>query len=505
MTLSILIPVYNERYLVGELIRRVLAAPLPENMAREVIVVDDGSTDGTRDILDQIARDNPEIVRYLPQPKNQGKGAAIRRAIAEATGDFAIFQDADLEYDPNDYATILKPLLSGQADVVYGSRFLSGERRRVLYFWHSIGNTVLTTMSNMLTDLNLTDMETCYKAFRTAVLKTIPIRSRGFGLEPEITAKIAKRGLKVYEVPISYDGRTYLEGKKITWKDGVRALFVMLKYWLIDDLYDEKSGHEILASISKAHRFNRWMADTAVRPYLGHRVLEIGAGIGNMTVQLLPRERYIASDLDELHLDVLRNLSLRSLYLKSQRIDARNADDFKNLRNTVDTVVALNVLEHIPDSRAALKNIFDVLEPGGRAIILVPQGHWLYSPLDKALEHVKRYTRSELSDSLSAAGFQVEKTFHFNRIGVLGWALNGKLMRRTRMAKFQLKMFDSLVWLWRRIDWLLPWHGLSIVGVARKPLSALAAIAAETSEPAVTQLQAPATTSAVAQTSLQKS
>jgi glycosyltransferase involved in cell wall biosynthesis len=497
MKLSVLIPVYNERYLVGELIRRVLAAPLPENMSREIIVVDDGSTDGTRSILEQIANENPETIRYFPQPKNQGKGAAIRKAIGEATGDFSIFQDADLEYDPNDYQVILKPLLSGHADVVYGSRFLSGERRRVLYFWHSIGNTVLTTLSNMLTDLNLTDMETCYKAFRTSVLKTIPIRCRGFGLEPEITAKIAKRGLKVYEVPISYDGRTYLEGKKITWKDGIRALLVMLKYWLIDDLYDEKSGHEILASISKAHRFNRWMADTAVRPYLGHRVLEIGAGIGNMTVQLLPRETYVASDMDDLHLEVLQNLSLRSLHLKSQRIDAQNPDDFKELQNKVDTVVCLNVLEHIPDSRAALKNMYDVLEPGGRAIILVPQGHWLYSPLDKALEHVKRYTRSELANALSEAGFQVEKTFHFNRIGVAGWALNGKLLRRTRMAKFQLKMFDSLVWLWRRIDWLLPWHGLSIVGVARKPLSS-ARETLKAPETAVSQLPAPVIPPAVA-------
>src|ERR1051326_7527287 len=152
MKLSVLIPVYNERYLVGELLRRVLAAPLPENMEREIIVVDDGSTDGTRDILEKIAKENPETIRYLPQPKNQGKGAAIRKAISEASGDFSIFQDADLEYDPNDYLVILKPLLSGHADVVYGSRFLSGERRRVLYFWHSIGNTVLTTLSNMLTD-----------------------------------------------------------------------------------------------------------------------------------------------------------------------------------------------------------------------------------------------------------------------------------------------------------------------------------------------------------------
>ena len=493
MKLSVLIPVYNERYLVGELIRRVLAAPLPENMERELIVVDDGSTDGTRDVLARIAQENPTTIRYLPQARNGGKGAAIRVAIAAATGEFSIFQDADLEYDPNDYTVMLKPLLSGHADVVFGSRFLSAERRRVLYFWHSFGNYGLTTLSNMLTDLNLTDMETCYKVFRTPILKSIPIRSRGFGIEPEITAKIAKRGLRVYEVPISYDGRTYLEGKKITWRDGYRALAVMLKYWLIDDLYEEKYGHAILASISKAQHFNKWIADMAVRPFLGHRVLEIGAGIGNLTIQLLPRETYVASDLDDLHLEVLDGLASHSTNLSTRRIDAQNAADFAELRGKIDTIVCLNVLEHIPDSRAALKNMFDTLEPGGRAIILVPQGRWLYSKLDKALDHVKRYTQEELREALATAGFEVEKIFNFNRIGVVGWALNGKLLGRTKIAKFQLKVFDSLVWFWRKVDWLFPWHGLSVVGVARKPLNAAAGATARPESAAQQNAGIPAT------------
>jgi len=469
MKLSVLIPVYNERYHVAELIHRVLAAALPENMERQLVIVDDGSTDGTRDVLREIARNNPSTVHYIEHAKNSGKGAAIRTAIDAADGEFSIFQDADLEYSPSDYGKMLAPLLSGKADVVYGSRFLSSEQRRVMYFWHTVGNTILTTLSNIFTDLNLTDMETCYKAFRTQILKSLPIRSNCFGIEPEITAKVAKRGLRVYEVPINYDGRTYAEGKKITWKDGFRALWVIFKYWLIDDLYNEKGGHEILSSISRAHRFNKWMGDAVVRPHLGHRVLEIGAGIGNMTIQLLPRERYIASDYDELHLDVLRALAERRTGVEVVRIDAQNPAHFEAYKNEVDSVVCLNVLEHIPDSAAALKNIFNTLKPGGRAIILVPQGPWLYSPLDKALDHVKRYTPQTLSSALTEAGFESMNLFHFNRIGVIGWALNGKLLGRTRMAKYQLKMYDSMVWLWRRIDWLLPWHGLSIVAVATKP------------------------------------
>lgn len=468
MKLSVLIPVYNERYLAGELIRRVLAVDLPGGLERELVIVDDGSTDGTRDILKAIAAGNPQTVRYIEHERNGGKGAAIRTAIAAATGEFCIFQDADLEYDPSDYGKILEPLLSGQADAVFGSRFLPSQRRRVLYYKHTLGNRLLTICSNLATDLNLTDMETCYKAFRSELLKTIPIRSRGFGIEPELTAKVGKRGLRLYEVPISYDGRTYAEGKKITWKDGLKAFWVIFKYWIIDDLYDEKTGHEILASLSRAHRFNKWMADT-LRPYLGHRVMEVGAGIGNLTFQFLPREHYIASEFDDLHLGVLRNLALQRSGLDVRKVDATRPEDFAGLEKKVDTIVCLNVLEHIPDSSGALKNFRETLAPGGRVIILVPQGPWLYCPLDKELEHVKRYTKKALREALESAGFEVERVFDFNRIGVLGWFLNGKILRRTRMAKYQLKMYDALVWLWRCIDWLLPWHGLSVVAVARTP------------------------------------
>ena len=476
MKLSILMPVYNERYTYREAIRRVMAAPLPAGLERELVIVDDGSTDGTRELLREQAAAHPGVIRLIEHEKNQGKGAAIRTAIRSAQGDFSILQDADLEYDPNEYGRLLGPLLDGQADAVFGSRFLPTERRRVLYFWHSVGNRVLTTLSNMATGLNLTDMETCYKVFRTDILKTIPIRSNGFGLEPELTAKAAKRGLRIYEVPISYHGRTYQEGKKIGWKDGFRALAVIAKYWLIDDVYEEMAGHSILQSIGTARRFNRWMADTVVRPHLGHRVLEIGSGLGNMTVQLLPRDHYIASDCDEHHLKVLNALSDNRPNLEVAPLDAQESKDFEPFRGKVDTIVALNVLEHIPKGQRALENFFDVLAPGGKAIILVPQGRWLYSPLDKALEHVKRYTRQDLVQELEAAGFEIDKTFEFNRMGVLGWALNGKLLRRTEMAKYQLKAFDSLVWLWQKIDGLLPWHGLSVIAIARKPLHAAQAL-----------------------------
>src|SRR5579862_4637430 len=235
MLLSILIPVYNERTVAERSLALVLTAPLPENMERELVIVDDCSTDGTSDILGRLAQGFPQI-RLFQHVKNSGKGAAIRTAIGKATGDFALIQDADLEYDPAEYPSLLRPLLDGHADAVFGSRYMAGEQTRVLPFWHSMINKWLTLLSNMFCNLKLTDMETGYKVFRTDLLKSIPIRSNRFGFETEITMKCAKRQLRIYEVPISYHGRTYEEGKKIGWKDGVKALGVILHFWLIDDL-----------------------------------------------------------------------------------------------------------------------------------------------------------------------------------------------------------------------------------------------------------------------------
>ena len=229
MKLSVVMPVYNERATLRAVIDRVLAV----SPAVELLCVDDGSSDGSRQILAEIEQQHAEVKVFL-QPRNLGKGAALRRGIREATGDYLIIQDADLEYDPCDYHLLLGPLLSGQADVVYGSRFMGSGPHRVLYFWHSVGNWLLTLISNMITNLNLTDMETCYKAFRREVIQSIPLEEDRFGFEPEVTVKIAKRRLRVYEVGISYSGRTYAEGKKIGWKDGFRALWCLLKYGIKD-------------------------------------------------------------------------------------------------------------------------------------------------------------------------------------------------------------------------------------------------------------------------------
>jgi glycosyltransferase involved in cell wall biosynthesis len=225
--LSVVIPVYNEKATVREILERVRAVNLP----KEIIIVDDFSTDGTREILQGLG--SADDLKVVLQARNMGKGAALRAGFEAVTGDIVVIQDADLEYDPAEYPDLVQPILADKADVVYGSRFLSGPHR-VHLFWHYLGNKVLTTLSNMMTDLNLTDMETCYKVFRASLLKEIKLREDRFGFEPEFTAKIAKARCRVYEVPISYSGRDYLEGKKIGWKDGVAAIYFILKYRFVD-------------------------------------------------------------------------------------------------------------------------------------------------------------------------------------------------------------------------------------------------------------------------------
>lgn len=236
MKLSVLIPVYNEVETLEEAIRRVRSVRLP----KEIIVVDDGSTDGSRELLMRLGKEGkPEKdplndLKVFLQPYNQGKGAAIKSGLSHVTGEIVIIQDADLEYDPQDYMRLLDPILAGKADVVYGTRFYGGGPHRVLFFWHYVGNQILTLLSNIITNLNLSDMEVGYKVFRTEVLKNVDLKSKRFGFEPEITVKVAKRQCRVYEVPISYHGRTYAEGKKITWKDGIAAFYFLIRYWLKD-------------------------------------------------------------------------------------------------------------------------------------------------------------------------------------------------------------------------------------------------------------------------------
>jgi glycosyltransferase involved in cell wall biosynthesis len=467
--LSVIIPVYNERHLVAKSIERVLALDSPMIDRLDVIVIDDGSTDGTREVLRELTARHADRIDYVEHDCNRGKGAAVRTGISRARGAVTLIHDADLEYNPKDIPRLMVPFLEEGADAVYGSRFGTAEYRRVIYYRHTLGNRIITFLSNVLSDLNLTDVETCYKAVRTALLQSIPIRSDDFQLEIELTFKLAKRGARMFEVPISYAGRSYTEGKKIHVRDAVLATWAMLHWSIIDDLYDpQQYGSNVLVTMSQVPHFNRWMAD-ALAPYVSDRVLEIGAGIGNLTRMLIPRDLYTASDVDPGYLDYLENITEARPYMDCRRVDLGEPGHFDDIEQSYDTVVCLNVLEHIPDEAQAVRNLRRALEPGGRAIVLVPQGVELYGTLDEALGHVRRYTRESLHHALSGGGFEVERIFEFNRAAVPGWWLNGKILGRRHFSRFQLKLFDWMIWLIRRIDHLFPWRGISLIAIGRRP------------------------------------
>jgi hypothetical protein len=357
VSLTVLVPAYNERYLIAESLRRLKVLEQCPHLSRiEVIVVDDGSTDGTAQILEASKRELTSRAGgkiewlFLRHESNHGKGAALRTGLSRASGDITIFHDADLEYDPADISRIVKVCVENNADAVFGSRFAGGEVRRILMFRHQIGNKLLTFLCNLVSNLNLTDTWTCYKAIRTSLLKSIPLESNDFRIEPEIAIKLAKREARIFEIPISYYGRGYQEGKKINWRDGLLALAAIVRFALSDHVFcEDPYGSHILARLGRAPRFNLWMADT-IRPFCNERILEIGSGVGNLSRMLVPRTTYVASDINPLYLQTLRNLEFNRPYMTAAYCDVSDLSSFPAAGDGYDTVICLNVLEHVEES-----------------------------------------------------------------------------------------------------------------------------------------------------------
>ena len=488
-SLSVLVPVYNEQHLVAASLGRLDALESSPHLEQvQVIVVDDCSTDGTPDELRTFAtthgltwRDDATPVDgvtvvaqgragktdwvFLKHAHNGGKGSAIRTALAHAQCAITVIHDADLEYNPRDLDRIVRVFVEERADAVFGSRFAGGEVRRALLFRHELGNRLITFLTNCVTNLNLTDIETGYKAVRTELLRSIPLVSNDFRLEPELVIKLAKRGARIFEVPISYAGRTYQEGKKINWRDGVGALSAIVRFGISDNLFTaDEHGSHTLNRLSRAPRFNAWMGDV-VRPHCGQRVLEIGSGTGNLTRELIPRELYFASDINPLYLDSLKGLTHDRPYLHVTLTDVTKAETFPQVPGGFDTVVCLNVIEHVEDDRGALQNIRRVLAANGRAVILVPQGPQIQGTLDEVLGHRRRYTVESLQQLAEQAGFRVQQTILFNRTGWPAWWLNGKVLKRRSFGLGQIVALNTLTPLFRRVDERLPFPPLSLIAI----------------------------------------
>jgi len=460
--LSVVIPCYNEIGTIAQILRRVAEIPV----VFEIIVVDDCSKDGTRDALKEILARWPSTnppLHVLYQPVNKGKGAALRAGFRRAGGQLTIVQDADLEYDPKEYPKLIQPILEGDADVVYGSRF-AGFPRRVLYYWHSLGNQVLTTLSNMATNLNLTDMETCYKVFKTEILQSIPIRSNRFGFEPEITAKISHLGCRVYEVPISYRGRSYAEGKKIGWKDGFQALWIILKYWLISDLGVGR-GEMTLKLLQKASKYNKWVYQM-LKPFIGRDILEVGSGIGNMTRYFVGHGRVTATDISPFCLR-----ELQRTYSEHESVRVQPLDISRNSYPEVeiyDTIICLNVLEHIEDDVDALRNMRKLLRPGGKLLLYVPCNPRLYCDIDRGVGHYRRYVLEDLLAKMKKAGYRVPLFRHHNILGAIGWWINGKVLGKKHINATDVGGFDLLMPLVKAQDRLDSRFALSILAIGEK-------------------------------------
>jgi SAM-dependent methyltransferase len=462
--LSVLMPVHDESRTLRTIVRRVLDAPIGCDL--ELVVVDDGSTDRSLEILQDLARGDDRIV-VVRHPVNRGKGAAIRTAITRMTGDVAVVQDSDLEYDPGELPRLLKPILEDRADAVFGSRFASSPERRVLLYWHSLGNRLLTWFTNVLNDLNLTDMETCYKAVRADLLRELRLRCERFGFEPELTTRLAQAGARIYEVPISYHGRTYAEGKQIGWRDGLEALWLLFKLRFVDTRATNDPARETLESLARSPQLARWVLEE-FGDALGDRVLEAGCGIGNLTPALLDRETIVALDVEPSY---VRRLDQRYGHLENFstiRGDLEDPDLFAKLESEqFDTVVCVNVLEHLDRPDVAVAGFHRILAPGGRVLILVPAHRSLHAPIDDAIRHRSRFEGEELVDLLDGAGFEIERISPFNRLGVVGWSVN-RWIGRDRISRGQVSAFRLMLPLARRLERIERLPGLSWTAVAKK-------------------------------------
>ncbi len=453
--LSIIIPVYNEINTILEVIRQVKQEPHD----KEIIIVDDCSNDGTRELLQGI-HDND--IRVIFNEENKGKGNALKQAFPLVTGDIVIIQDADLEYYPDEYGNLIEKILQGKADVVYGSRFLGAHR--VFHFYHYVGNLAINFMANVLLNTNLTDLMTGYKAFKSEVVRKIILEADGFGIETEITVEVFKRGYKVYETPISYNGRGYDEGKKIRWTDFFKCL-----YWLIRSISRGIDvGQDTLLKMRLMVNNNIWSYNK-IKPFLGKNVLETGSGIGTFSKYLAGKDRDVVfSDINNEYLKYLKNRFISNPRVKVVKADASKPQESFSAEQ-FDTVISINVLEHLDTSDESLLGLCGILEKGGLLLLIVPAHKALFSLMDKRLGHYRRFSRKGLKEKVEAAGFSVQKAEYMNFLSAIGWFIAFNIFKKQAMSRFTIICADKLIPLTAFLERYIKFpFGLSVFLVAKK-------------------------------------
>lgn len=456
--------IHNEARTLRTIVGRVLAAPLPAQL--ELVCVDDGSTDASWDILTALAALDSRILP-IRHANNLGKSAALRTAIGSMSGNIAVIQDADLEYDPVDIPRLIRPIIDGRADAVYGSRFASGSERRVLFFWHSVGNQFITLISNALNDLNLTDIETGYKAVRADLLRQLRLTSERFGFEPEITARLAQWGARIYEVPISYHGRSYVEGKHIGWRDGLQALWLILRLRFIDTRFVNNPDHVTRQSLGKARRFRKWLL-AQFGDALGARVLEVNPGPGHVTSLLLDRARLVAVEPVRYYDETLRR---RYGHLENVRFEWADPGDAVAMEalagENLDTVLCLEALQRAVEPKDLLAAIASPLVAGGQVLIHVPADDRLFGKTDHAIGHTRRFTAADLTGIIESAGLEVVWIRPFNRLGRVGWRLH-HVLGLDHLSAVESRLFGLLLPIAKRFERLKLGSGLSLLALARK-------------------------------------
>jgi len=420
--LSILIPVFNEKHTIELIIEEVLNSKIPSGLEKEIIIVDDGSKDGTREILKKIEEKKIPEIKVFYNEKNMGKGATIQRALSYSNGDICLIQDADLEYNPEEYQNLLKPIISGDADVVYGSRFLPSHYARVLYFWHYLGNRFLTFLSNCFTNLNLTDMETCYKVAIGPLFRSIPIRSKRFGIEPELTSKFSKRKFKIYEVPISYKGRTYLEGKKITWWDGIKTLFTITLYWLLNDSIKKEFLNTKRDLLEETPAYQIWLLKKIFK-FIGEKILEIEPSAGNRMFFLLPKEKYFAFTFDEKY---YQNINLRFGSKKGVEIFLiKKLEEAKEkINEEFDTIL------YLKDKNFKFEEIAQIFGKN-----LKKDGRFIFKGKIDDLKNIKKF------------GFEIEKIIKFDPLGNFLLSLHNKIFKEKEPCLFFKMLYERFLFI----------------------------------------------------------